>query len=275
MKLAASNIAWDPADDDDIAAILRQNGFTGVEIAPSRRWDSPADATPRETAEYRAAWEKRGLQIVAMQALLYGRPDLKLFGSPAERRVLRDYLDVLFEMASGLGARALVFGSPKNRQRGSLSAADAMQIAVEFFREVGALAASRGCVLCIEPNPRLYDCDFINTTAEAVALCEQIGHEGVRVNGDAGAMAINGEDPRATIMNAAKWFGHFHASEPSLAEVGNDKIQSACATALAREGYRDWVSIEMRAPSAGRSTEAMSRAAGGIARLYRENAASS
>jgi sugar phosphate isomerase/epimerase len=270
MKLAASNIAWDPADDDEVASVLLQHGFSGVEIAPSKRWEAPADATQGEIADYRAAWEQRGLQIVAMQALLYGRPDLQLFGSPSVRRALRDHLAALVDLASGLGAAALVFGSPKNRRRGALPFGEATDIAVEFFREVGALAAARGCVICIEPNPPAYDCDFINTTAEAVSLCEQIGHDGVRVNGDAGAMAMNGEDPLATVMNAVKWFGHFHASEPSLVEVTGGQIQKACAIALGRERYSRWVSIEMRPSPNARPVESVSRAAGQIARLYRE-----
>lgn len=270
MKLAASNIAWEPVEDDAVASILRQHGFTGVEIAPSKHWKSPAEATPTEVAAYRAAWEQRGLQIVAMQALLFGRPDLQLFASDSVRRDLRDYLVALIELASGLGAHALVFGSPKNRKRGAMPLNEASDIAVEFFREVGTLAASRGCIICIEPNPPSYDCDFINTTAEAVALCEQVGHNGVRVNGDAGAIATNGEDPTATVIRAAKWFGHFHASEPSLAEVTETQIQVACADALVRAGYAHWVSIEMRASSSVKSVDAISRAASHVAHLYRE-----
>src|SRR5689334_9262065 len=136
MKLAASNIAWDPSEDDAVATILRERGFTGVEIAPSKRWESPIDATKKELASYRAEWKNRGLQIVAMQALLFGRPDLQLFGSETVRRALREYLTSLIEMASGLGAHALVFGSPKNRKRGKMTLDEATGIAVEFFREL-------------------------------------------------------------------------------------------------------------------------------------------
>lgn len=267
MKLAASNIAWQPAEDDGIARILRERGFTGVEIAPSKRWQSPLDATANEIVAYRDSWRRRGLQIVAMQSLLFGRPDLQLFGPPTVRAALRDYLVALIEIAGGLGARALVFGSPGNRKRGAIPLDEANGIAVDFFREVGAAATSRGCVLCLEPNPTVYDCDFINTTAEAVSLCQRINHPGVAVNGDAGAIAINGEDPIETISGSVAWFGHFHASEPSLAEVGNGPVQAACAVALDAARYDRWVSIEMRSLESA-SVEAMSRAAAVIGRMY-------
>ena len=267
MKLAASNIAWTPAEDEAVGRVLREHGFTGVEIAPSKRWESPIEATPREIEAYREAWENRGLQVVAMQALLFGRPDLQLFGSETVRRALREYLTALIEMAQGLGARALVFGSPKNRKRGKMPLDAATAIAVEFFREIGALAASRDCVICIEPNPAAYDCDFINTTAEAVALCERIASRGVQVNGDAGAVALNGEDPRSTVETAARWFGHFHASEPSLAEVTDGSVHREASSALRRANYAGWVSIEMRAADSSR-LEALARAAGRVRRCY-------
>jgi sugar phosphate isomerase/epimerase len=267
MKLAASNIAWEPAEDDAVAAVLRERGFTGVEIAPSKRWQSPLEATPQEMVTYRDEWKRRGLTVVAMQALLFGRPDLQLFGAAASRRALRDYLTSLIEMAHTLGATALVFGSPKNRKRGEMPLDEATAIAVEFFREVGAIAASRGCVICIEPNPTSYDCDFVNTTAEAVALCERIASPGVRVNGDAGAMATNRENAGVTVSKFDTWFGHFHASEPALAEVGDGAVQVAAANALRARGWPGWVSIEMRAAASGR-IEALTRAADHVRRVY-------
>ena len=267
MKLAASNIAWEPAEDDEVARILRDRGFTGVEIAPSKRWESPIDATRKEISAYRKSWEDRGLQVVAMQALLFGRPDLQLFGSETVRRALSAYLTGLIDMAHGLGARALVFGSPKNRKRGKMPLPQATEIAVEFFREVGAIAASRDCVICIEPNPPAYDCDFINTTAEAVALCERIASRGVKVNGDAGAITANGEDPSRTIAASSGWFGHFHFSEPALAEVTASPNQQSIARALREVSYSGWGSIEMRAVDGDRPA-AIGRAADAIRKLY-------
>lgn len=268
MRLAASNIAWEPADDDAVATVLRVAGFTGVEIAPTKRWESPVEATKREIADYKTAWAKRGLSVVALQALLFGRSDLQLFGSQTVRRALREYMVTLVEMASGLGAQALVFGSPKNRKRGAMKMEEATEIAAEFFREIGAVALSRGCVVCIEPNPPSYDCDFINTTAEAVVLIELIGSRGVKVQGDLGAMLSNKEDPAATVKSAAGWIGHFHVSEPELAEIANAGANESAAKALRAAKYSGWVSIEMRAATSGPRVDAVQRAAGKVRAWY-------
>jgi D-psicose/D-tagatose/L-ribulose 3-epimerase len=266
MKLAASNIAWDPSEDDTVALILRSRGFSGVEIAPSKRWESPTDATEKEIVAYRDEWAKRGLPIVAMQALLFGRPDLQLFGPEGARRALGEYLTAIIELAHGLGARALVFGSPRNRKRGAMPFDEATDIAVQFFRELGAVAASRECVLCIEPNPPIYDCDFINTTAEAVSLCERIASPGIKVNGDAGAIAANGEDLTTTSVQV-QWFGHFHASEPGLGEIRDTPIHAGLGTTLKSAQWPGWVSIEMKRGDNHR-VDAITAAADRVSRSY-------
>ncbi len=266
IGLAASNIAWEPAEDAAVATVLRAAGFAGVEIAPTKRWESPIEATKREIVAYRAEWEKRGLKVVALQSLLYGRADLQLFGSQTVRKALREYMMALIEMASGLGAHALVFGSPKNRKRGAMKIEEATEIAAEFFREIGAVATSRGCVVCIEPNPPSYDCDFINTTAEAVALVETIASRGVKVQGDMGAILSNKEDPAVALGSG--WIGHVHVSEPELAEITSVAPNEAAAAALRGAKYKGWVSIEMRAAANGARVDAVKRAAEKVKTIY-------
>ncbi len=53
MKLAISNLAWDRGDDFEIAGLLRSMGINGVEIAPTKIWEKPLDATDAENDDYR------------------------------------------------------------------------------------------------------------------------------------------------------------------------------------------------------------------------------
>ena len=89
-RLAVSNIAWEPQENDAVAEVLRREGVNGVEIAPTKWRARPFDATAEEIAEYRRGWEDRGLRIVSLQSLLFGRPELQLFGSDAVRAALAD-----------------------------------------------------------------------------------------------------------------------------------------------------------------------------------------
>src|SRR5207248_3429675 len=128
-----------------------------------------------ELRDYRSAWEARGLPIVAMQALLFGRDDLLLFDAESRPR-LAQYLARIIDVGAALGARALVFGSPKNRRRGALAPETALDIAATFFREMAVRADAAGAFICVEPNPPSYGCDFITTTDEAVGLAERVDH---------------------------------------------------------------------------------------------------
>jgi sugar phosphate isomerase/epimerase len=244
LRLAVSNIAWDPSEDDLVADVLRREGVSGIEVAPTKWRDKPLEATAAEVARYRQLWLDRGFRIVSLQALLFGRPDLELFG--ATRPQLAEYLRRVIELGAGLGAHALVFGSPKNRLRGSFALSDAMASAAEFFRDIGDFAEQHGVVLAIEANPAEYGCDFITRTDEAVALCRAIGSAGVGVNADLGGMTMAGDEPRRAIESAHETITHFHASEPNLAELSASSNHGAAAEGLAAIGYSRWVSVEMR-----------------------------
>jgi D-psicose/D-tagatose/L-ribulose 3-epimerase len=266
MDLAVSNIAWDVAEDDAIAALLRREHVSAIEIAPTKWRERPLDASPDDVAAFRRSWEDRGIRIVALQALLFGRPDLQLFGDT--RGEMLDYLRRTIAFAAAVGAETLVFGSPKNRVRSTLSPHDAEAVAVEFFRRLGDAAVEHDVVVCLEANPPEYGGDFITTTAEAVALCATIDNRGIAVNGDLGGMTLSGELPHETVELAGGVLGHFHASEPYLTELGESSDHAAAASALAAIDYRHRVSIEMKSGEPGSNVARVERAVRLARRTY-------
>jgi D-psicose/D-tagatose/L-ribulose 3-epimerase len=261
LKLAISNIAWDPAHDDAVARVMQRLAVSGLEVAPTRIWERPTEASRAEVLEYRERWAARGVEIVAMQALLYGRPDLVVFGSAAERRQTLDYLAAISQLGSWLGAATLVFGSPKNRRVDGVPVDEIRDSAVSFFREAGREAAAVGVRLCIEPNPSQYECNFVTCAADAVALVREVGSEGFGLHLDSGAMTLSGDDPSRTFEECAGSMSHFHVSEPFLAPVGEGPVDhQAFAAALRRADYDGWCSIEMR-PASDRGADEQARRA--------------
>src|SRR6185312_10786658 len=97
----------------------------------------------------------------SLQSLLFGRLDLQLFGDESSRTQLAEYMRRVIDFAHAVGARALVFGSPKNRTRGELPMPQAMSIATDFFASLADHARERGALICIEANPPGYGCDFV------------------------------------------------------------------------------------------------------------------
>lgn len=228
--------------------MMRAAGITGVELAPTLVWSDPLRATSAEVQRVRGWWEDGGVSIVALQALLFGRPDLTLFDGEAARRSMLDHLTGMMDLAAQLGARPLVFGSPMNRRLGERPLAEAWQIAREFFAVAGVRAVERGVVLALEPNPRAYGCDFVQTAAEGLALVRAVGSPGFRLHLDAGALMLNAEPLPETITESASELCHFHASEPQLLALGTGGVNhAACAAALRAIQYDGCVSLEMRA----------------------------
>ncbi|HTU91093.1 MAG TPA: sugar phosphate isomerase/epimerase family protein [Gemmataceae bacterium] len=246
MRLAISNIAWPAGADEAVAPLLHRHGVEGVELALTKIWPEPLAEPVAEVRAYRERWEKRGVRIAALQALLFGKPQLTLFDSEAVRRQTLDYLEGIIERAAWLGAAALVFGSPKNRRRGERSPSEAWDIAVPFFRALGRIARRQGVCFCIEPNPADYGCDFVTAVAEGIELVDAVAEEGFGLHLDTGGMALAGDTPAASITAAGDRCQHFHISEPFLAEVGSGTaVHGECAEALRARDYRGWVSIEM------------------------------
>lgn len=249
--------------------LLQREGVRGVEMAPTRWRDDPLGAPRAEVLALRHRWDDAGISIVSLQSLLFGRPDLQLFGDAATRDALRAFLVRTMDFAAALGARALVFGSPKNRIRGSIPPAEAMRSAADFFRALAPAAAERGCVICLEANPAVYGGDFVLTTRDARELARMVGHPAIAVNIDLGGIALGDENAREEILSARDVIGHVHASEPQLAEVKASAKHREAGEALASIRYPHWVSIEMRAQPEGDNVAAVERAIHAVKKAYR------
>jgi D-psicose/D-tagatose/L-ribulose 3-epimerase len=245
MRLAISSIAWPIQKETEVASILQREGVDAVEIAPTKIWPQPLQASHKDILNYRQFWENRGIQIIAMQALLFNRPDLVLFGSSEHRAQALEYLKGIVELGSQLGAGALVFGSPKNRTRGTLSIDQAMDIAIPFFRELGDYAAMRKTCVVLEANAPQYGCDFIVNSDEASNLVHSVGSEGFSLHLDVACMEMAGENLIEQVLKYKNIIRHFHVSAPFLEPVVYREEFLELRQAL--QGYDHHISIEMKA----------------------------
>lgn len=270
MRIAISNIAWDIAEDAAIAAQLERHDIDAIDIAPGKYFPAPATASTAEIARVKAWWQERGIEITGMQALLFGTTGLNVFGSDESRAAMLDHLRAVCRIAGGLGAARLVFGSPKNRDRGSLTDEQTIDVARTFFRRVGDAAAQHGVSICLEPNPPRYGANFMTTSIETAAVVRAIDHPSIRMQLDAGALAINGEDAQRVLSDASGLIGHVHASEPDLVPLGDGATDHASvAAALRRYLPGHIVTIEMVATATEPHPASIERALQTAIRHYR------
>ena len=194
MNLSVSSIAWTNEEESAVAAKLREMGVRYVELAPTKLWDDPTKATPDEIKSVVEWWKGYDIEIAAVQSMLFTRPDLKLFESEENRQECLSYLKDFIRTAGMMGAKKMVFGSPKNRQKGSLSKEAADEIAIPFFTEIELTAKENNVVFCIEPNATEYNCEYITTEREGIEFVCRIGSVGFGLDLDADCMVLDGDD---------------------------------------------------------------------------------
>ncbi|WP_374353639.1 sugar phosphate isomerase/epimerase family protein [Chitinimonas sp.] len=270
MRLSISNIAWDVADDAAVASMLASHGIDAIDVAPSKYFPDPAQASAAQITSVRNHWAEQGIAIVGMQSLLFGTSGLNLFGPPEVQHAMLAHLAAVCRVAAGLGATRLVFGSPKNRDRGALSAAEAVDVAQPFFRELGDIAHSHGVVLCIEANPQRYGANFITGTEEAAQLVGLIDHPGIRMQLDIGTIAVNGECIDSLLARHADLVGHVHLSEPDLLPFGDGALDHVQIGAALRHYLPNHVlTVEMLAGKGETALQSVERALQCATRHYR------
>lgn len=247
IKLSISNIAWPSEEDKLYLSYIKRWGASGVEIAPSRIWLDPVASSMEERKAFKYLVSSYGMEIHAMQALLYNRRDLGLFrGREIEKETI-EYLKGLCKLASDLGISVLVFGSPDNREIGDILLKEAFERAAIFFSKIAPTARDLGVCICIEPL-RPQETDFITTAEEGLQLVEMVNNQGFGLHLDAKAIAEQGGNYLEIFKRVYHRLRHFHINDPGLVEVNSTRLVDhfSIGKALKASGYDRYVSIEMR-----------------------------
>jgi D-psicose/D-tagatose/L-ribulose 3-epimerase len=227
MRIAISNIAWDVIDDDAVATLLKKYAIDAIDIAPGKYFPDPKNASTVDIMRVRDWWNERGIEITGMQALLFGTTGLNLFGSTESQSAMLEHLTAVCRIGAGLGAKKLVFGSPKNRDCSALTDREAQAIALVFFTQLGDIANQNGVTVCLEPNPTCYGANFMTNSLDTSCIVRAIAHPAIRMQLDTGAIYINKEDVPQVIKDCTDLIGHVHASEPDLVTLGDGGVNHA------------------------------------------------
>lgn len=242
IKLSISNIAWAAEHDAEMYQLLKDTGFQGLEIAPTRIYQEvPYDKLVEAKEWALNLKEKYGLEVPSMQSIWYGHQE-KIFRTKDERQILIEYTKKAIDFADKIGCKNLVFGNPKNRDTDDI--AGNYPVAIDFFREIGEYALEHNTCIAIEPNPTIYNTRFINKTEQAVELAYKCDCPGVKVNVDLGTIIYNEEDIYF-LEQIPEYINHVHISEPGLNLIEHRELHSLLFKVLNAISYNRYVSIEM------------------------------
>jgi len=252
LKLACSNIAWTDAQEVEVLPWLQAKGITGIEVAPTRVWPDWHGASPAAAREWRRRMADRGFVLPSMQALLFGRPDACLFGADGGRAFV-EHLQFVASLGEGLGAQVAVLGAPRQRIRGGLSMAEAVDRATPVLRRLAQTFHDAGSCLALEPARPEYGGDFCINTTEVSELVAAVDHPGMGVHIDAAALFAAQESISDLWQEShgLRWV-HYQLSEPELGGFGQAQVpQLANLQFLQSVAWPHWCAIEMRPPARG------------------------
>lgn len=243
MKLSVSNIGWREEQDSEVLAWMREYGYSGLEIAPTRIFpENPYNKLTEAKRWAEKIKDDYDFTIPSIQSIWFGRKE-NIFGAEEERRVLIAYTQKAIDFAERIGCKNLVFGCPRNR---NLPVGVDAGTAVAFFRELGDYAAAHHTVIGMEANPPIYNTNYINDTASAFRLIAEVDSKGFQLNLDLGTVIHNEEHIRE-LEGKVALVNHVHISEPGLKPIEKRWLHQELKAILEAENYRGFVSIEMGA----------------------------
>lgn len=238
MKLAISNIGFGETFD-----YHELEQYNGLEIAPSKIAVEPY-AHQDDVVEYtEKMMNEFNLPIVSMQSIWYQVSE-GIFTGGYDKLVALTKQAI--DLADKINCRNIVFGSPKNRNMPN--PAGDIEIAERFFREIAEYAETKQVVIALEPNPVIYQTNFINTTQEAFDFVKELNLPALKVNVDLGTVIYNQED-LSVIKDNIKLVNHIHISEPNLEKIEKCQLHKDLKKLLVDSGYDRYVSIEMKEQS--------------------------
>lgn len=240
IKLSISNIAWSKEYDDSMYEFINSTEYRAIEIAPTRIFDENPYSKLESAAKFADnIYNRYGLSISSIQSILYGKKE-NIFENEIQYNVILDYTKKAIDFAEAVGCKNVVFGCPKNR---ILNQKDNYSTAIKFFKEISDYAYST--VISIEPNPKIYGTNFINTTDEAFKFVRYINSDRLKVNLDIGTI-IENDEYIDSIGDNIDIVNHIHISEPNLDRIQERELHKKLKSILNLNGYNRYVSIEMK-----------------------------
>lgn len=278
FRFALCNEAFEGRPFVESCRVLREAGYTGIEIAPFTLGEDPLAIRADRRRELRDIMSGEGLEFVGLHWLLVASfpvhvttPDLAL--RLRSWQYVRGLIDLCADLAPAnapdAGRGIMVFGSPKQRSStGGISTAEAVRNYVDGLRSVAQHAEERGVTILVEALPHSQS-DVIHTLDEAVAVVREIASPAIATMFDTHNAEDETEPHDAVLRRHFGLIRHVHVNEMDGSHPGSrDYPFAPIFAALEDLKYTGWVSVEAFDFKAGaeviarNSMDCMRRAAG-------------
>jgi len=252
MKYAICNETFGDQPFDEAWSLVREIGYTGIEIAPFTFMPGAEVVDVRDISAVRRAEAKQqaadaGLEVVGLHWILAKTEGFYLTSPDAAvRQATVEYFKELAQLCSDLGGKVMVLGSPYQRNLlPGVSYDEAEQYAAEVLRAAMPVCADSDVTVAIEPlSPA--EGDFLLSAESGIRLAKLVDSPQCQLHLDVKAMSSEEKSIPDILRDSRDWMVHFHANDPNLLGPGMGEVEyEPIFAALKETGYDGWVSVEV------------------------------
>ena len=240
MKYGVNTFIWTAAFTRENLPLLpeiKRQGFDGIEVSMFHPADFARDDIRQGLAQNRLECTicsviPRGLSVISDDA--------------AVRQKTRAHLEECVKATAEVGAKIIAgpLYSPVGYLPGRRRTADEWKWAVEGYQSLGPVLARHNVTVAIEPLNR-FETFFLNTAADAVALCEQINHPNVGILFDTFHANIEEKNIGQAYRTVGRHLKHVHTCENDRGIPGSGHVEwKDVFQALRDIRYDGWLTIE-------------------------------
>jgi D-psicose/D-tagatose/L-ribulose 3-epimerase len=246
LKYGLELLLWTETFDRESMTLIgraRRLGFDGVELHIRYPDRFPVEETKRVLKE-----EGMGVAFVVILTKEYN----PLSKDAAVRRRSLDYIKKCIDTAHAVTGGGCVIGGVNYAAAGYITGRartdQEWAWAVRNFREAVRYAGDRGITLAVEPINR-FETYFLNTAADAVRFCKDVGEPNVKVHLDTYHMIREEKSFYRAIVDTGEYLGHFHACENDRGTPGTGLVRwDEVNRGLRDIDYQGWIVIESFVP---------------------------
>lgn len=186
-NLCVSNICIKYISQFQFANILKLFGIKNIQIAPTTLINNWNDIDKLDLNIFKNI----DLNIYSFQSITYGLNNLNIFTETKNNLI--NHIKAVIDCAYKNNIKIIVFGCPKNRYLPE-NIDDYENIFINFFRELGDYCNNKHIKICLEPNSKKYNCNYLNLIREVGEITKKINNDNIKMMIDIGNIIMENDN---------------------------------------------------------------------------------
>ncbi len=246
FKYGVELLLWTEIFENESIPLIghaKELGFDGVEIHLRYPDQLPVEKIKKALHEYDM---KANFVVILTEEhnCLSDDPDIR------ERYV--EFFKQCIDAAHDISGSGCVIGgvtyAPAGFIAGRARTEEEWERSVTNFRRAAKYAGEKGITLAVEPLNR-FETYFLNTAADAVTFCKDVGEPNAKVHLDTYHMIREEKNFYQAIVDTGTYLGLFHACENDRGTPGTGLVQwDEVYRGLIDADYEGWIVIESFVP---------------------------